>query len=457
MSKFNNLWCYEAVRLREQRPPSVDDQTANEKALESSSDIAARLFARARVISGGTGLQTAFVEARSAMRLSALAVSVLGLLAGISAAMASLGDGTQPVNVIWALVSLLLLPTLMLVIWLASFMVSSESGGWFGRLWQLTLGRLLSAGPRAIVWKAWLALVQRARSERWWLGLLTHTIWFSVLLGMVLAMFTAFSLRHYTFVWQTTWLSDGVFIQFAQAVGAWPSSLGFTVPDVQTIRDSGNVALDVPGARMAWANWLMGAVVVFGLLPRLLAMTASILMVRHLHRRLMLKLDDAYALAIAHKFERLVANSQVDGPPGAQESWPQISGIAPEDALTDAAAAVLEASLSEAVHSQLGIDTALLPPIDDRASRKQAQEHLSQLKPRRLLVVLDARQTPDRGLMRTLLDLASQAVNTRVLLLHHQDARARLPAWQERLQAVGLPSESANAEDILAWLRDSSQ
>jgi len=456
MLKFNNLWCYEAVRLREQRPPALDDHKANEQALASASDLSGRLVARAQVLAAGTGLKTAFVEARSAMRYSALAVSALGFLAGISAAMASLGDSTQPVNVIWALVSLLLLPTLMLVVWLASFMVSSETSGWFGRIWQLTLGRLLRSGPRALVWQAWLALAQQARSERWWLGLLTHTIWFSVLLGMVLAMFTAFSLRHYTFVWQTTWLSDGVFVQFAQAIGAWPSSLGFTVPDVQTIRDSGNVALDAPGARLAWANWLMGAVVVFGLLPRLLAMMASAFMLRHLHRRLRLRLHDAYALAIGHKFERLTASSQVDGPPGAQESWPQIFGIAPEEARTDAVVAVLEASLDDEVHSQTGVQTTVLPPIDDRASRKQAQARLSQLKPKRLLVVVDARQTPDRGLMRTLIDLGSQAVSTRVLLLHPEDARARLPAWHERLKAIGLPTDATSSDAVMTWLRGNS-
>lgn len=453
MFKFIDLWCYEAVRLREQTPPSLDDQQANQVALDASNNLAKRLVVRARSLAGASSLTAACQELLSLMRVSVLLAMGLGLLTGISAALASLGDTSQPVNVIWALVSLLLLPTVMLFIWFAMFVVTSDSGGWFGRLWQFTIGRLLRDGPRAMVWRAWLQLVQQARSERWWLALLTHTIWFSVLFGMVLGMFTAFSLRHYTFVWQTTWLSDGVFVQLAQSIGALPGKLGFTVPNAQTIQASGNVALDEPSARLAWANWLMGAVVVFGLLPRLIAMVTSALALRYRYRALSMTLNDAYALSLGHKFDRLTMRSQVDGPPGAQETWPQISGIAPEDALSDAAVVALETRLGENLHEQFGVHATVLPPLDDRASRKQAQERLLELKPRRLLVVLDARQTPDRGLVRTLLALGSHAVDTKVLLQQVDDERARLSAWRARLADIGLPTDLGRSDDLVAWLR----
>ncbi|MDT6082635.1 DUF2868 domain-containing protein, partial [Streptococcus pneumoniae] len=60
------------------------------------------------------------------------------------------------------------------------------------------------------------------------------------------------------------------FIQLTQALGALPSLLGFAVPDEAMIRASGDSqpALDV--ARQAWASWLLGVVLVYGLLPRVL-------------------------------------------------------------------------------------------------------------------------------------------------------------------------------------------
>lgn len=451
MSKFEDLWCYEAVRLREQTPPALDDQDANERALQTRGSVAQRLMVRARILSVGSGLRDACHDAKTLMRLISLLACVIGLVAGISAALASLGDTAQPVNVIWALISLLLLPTVMLIVWLVSFWLSSDTGGWLGRWWQVAMSRLLRSGSRALVWQAWLAVAERSRTERWWLGLMTHAIWLSVLSGMVLGLITAFSLRHYTFVWQTTWLSEGVFVQLAQTVGSLPDALGLTMPTVEIIKASGNVAMDEPSARLAWANWLVGAMMVFGLLPRLLALVASALVLHFKHRAAQIKPDDAYAMAIQHKFDRLSAKSEVDGPAGANDAWPQISGIPLDVAQSDAAVVAIETRLDEDMQRQLGPDASVLPAVDDRRSRREAERQLSELLPRRLLIVVDARQTPDRGLIRTVLMLGKQAVQTKVLLLHVDSSRARQSSWRERLETIGL--RVSDPDDLLVWLK----
>lgn len=451
MLKFDDLWCYEAVRLREQERPAVDDRQANERALNADGSQTDRLMARARALADSCGVQQACAETRSLMRVMTLLGCLTGFMGGVSAALASLGDSTQPVNVIWALISLLLLPTAMLLVWLASFAWSSDSGAWFGRLWQFVMARLVRSGPRALTWQAWLVVAQRTRSERWWLGLLTHTIWFSVLLGMVLGLITAFSLRHYTFVWQTTWLADAVFVQLAQAIGYLPSKLGFTMPGVDIIKASGNVAIDESSARLAWANWLAGTVVVFGLLPRLLAMVISGMILYHRHRDMPIKPDDAYGMAVRQKLDRLAAKSHVDGPPGVNDRWPKISGIAAESARSESAVVAVETRLEEALHAQLGTNVNVLASVDDRRSRNEAQQRLSELLPNRLLIVVDARQTPDRGLIRTIFAFGSQAVHTKVLLLHDGSTRARTQSWQQRLDSIGLTRDAP--QDLLAWLR----
>jgi hypothetical protein len=451
MLKFDDLWCYEAVRLREQQPPALEDRDANDQALKASDDITSRLMARARLLSVSSGLARACHDAKTLMRVITLIACLTGFVGGVSAALASLGDSAQPVNVIWALISLLLLPTALLFVWLVACVVSSDTGGWFGRLWQLAMARLSRSGSSALTWQAWLAVAERARSERWWLGLLTHTIWFSVLLGMVLGLITAFSLRHYTFVWQTTWLSDGVFVQLAQAIGSLPSKLGLTMPTTDIIEASGHVAIDEPSARLAWANWLVGAVIVFGLLPRLLGVVVSALMLHRHHRQVHIKADDAYAIAVRHKLERLACKSDVDGPPGANDTWPQMSGIAPDDARSDAAVVALETRLGEDLHGQIGLDAKVAPAVDDRRSRQHAEQRLSEWRPQRLLIVVDARQTPDRGLIRTILTLGKLAVQTKVFLLHADHSRARIDSWRQRLDAIGLTCNDPH--DLLSWLR----
>src|SRR5690606_39967004 len=76
--------------------------------------------------------------------------------------------------------------------------------------------------------------------------------------------------RRYDFVWETTILGGDTFIALTQAIGALPALLGFSLPDIDTIRASGDAAIASEGARQSWAGWLIGVVLVYGLLPRLL-------------------------------------------------------------------------------------------------------------------------------------------------------------------------------------------
>lgn len=453
MNKFENAWCYETVRLRDQSGELFDDRHANQIAILASTNTACRLLTRAHEVSRTNGLDQPRRDVRQTLRIGVLLIWMLSLVTGVSAGLASLGDSTQPVNVLWAVGSLLLLPTLMLLAWLMTFVMRSGSGGWLARGVQMIVGRLLSRGATALAWQAWLRVIGQAKAQRWWLAFLTHSIWFWVMTGALLSLIVAFSLRHYTFVWQTTWLSGDVFVQMAQWIGALPAKLGFVMPTADEIQASGNVAVDQPDIRLAWSNWLVGAVLVFGWLPRaLLAMTSWFV----LHRRytsLRLDLEDAYALAVREKLNRLVAKSDVDAPPGPAEQWQSLIGISPDAALTRAAVVILETALSSELHARLPVDAVLLPPVDDQASRELTLKRLSDIKPGRLLVIADARQTPDRGVIRAILSFGAQAVKTSVYLLHTEDPRARRKAWEKRLEDIGLANPFDQPDAQLDWLR----
>ena len=456
MKKFDRMWCYEMVRLREQGAITTHDHHdshANQIAIEQANSTELRLLTRAQTQSQVLGLQQAQSQVRMAMRMGLFAVWVVSLLLGISAGLASLGDSSQPVNVVWAIGSLLLLPTIMLLAWLLTFLLRATTGGWFGQGFELLIGKVLNQGKTTDAWRAWLRLALRAKAHRWWLALLTHSIWLWLLTGMILALLVAFSLRHYTFVWQTTWLSPDVFVQFAQAVGALPAKLGFVMPDSAAIKASGNVALDEPVVRLAWANWVVGALLVFGWIPRLLMALVSWGVLRRLYSRCQIDQQEAYALQIRQRLERLASKSEVDAPPGSVEPWQHIVGIDPGESGSDAAVVVVEAELPSTLHGKLPAQAALLPPVDDRESRQQSLDRLRQLKPARLLVIADARQTPDRGLVKAIVMFGSQAVQTRVFLLHLDDERARRTAWTKRLDSLGLAMPVSDPSVLVQWLR----
>ncbi|MCE7766728.1 DUF2868 domain-containing protein, partial [Pseudomonas putida] len=70
--------------------------------------------------------------------------------------------------------------------------------------------------------------------------------------------------------WETTILGADTFVALTQALGALPALLGFRVPDVAMIRASGDSQPALELARQAWAGWLLGVLLAYGIVPRLL-------------------------------------------------------------------------------------------------------------------------------------------------------------------------------------------
>jgi len=92
--------------------------------------------------------------------------------------------------------------------------------------------------------------------------------------------------------------------------------------------------------------------------------------------------------------------------------------------------------------------------IDSGPQREAAIDRLHAARPSRLLIVCDARQTPDRGTVALVAELASLAPQRRVLLAGADTAPAtRRQAWVDRLGASHLADAIAGSEaDVWEWL-----
>ena len=60
-----------------------------------------------------------------------------------------------------------------------------------------------------------------------------------------------------------------------------PAQIGFPVPDAALVAASGNAVMMEEGGRHAWAGWLLGCVLAYGVLPRLLLTLGCVLLWRH--------------------------------------------------------------------------------------------------------------------------------------------------------------------------------
>ncbi|PCK48618.1 hypothetical protein A2J14_33345 [Pseudomonas aeruginosa] len=101
------LWLTEAVRLREEQAGPLEDSEALRQALAQGGSLPRRILTRAHWLGRREGLLDAQRTWRQGSRLALALLLVLALASGAGLAFAALGDGQRPVNVFWALASLL--------------------------------------------------------------------------------------------------------------------------------------------------------------------------------------------------------------------------------------------------------------------------------------------------------------------------------------------------------------
>lgn len=452
---FEDHWITETLRLRESLWGPLEDSAEAGRARAEGGDFATRVFSRSRLLARRERLDDALSRWRRTACLALIVFAAGALLAGGFTAAGALGPGTRPVNLALAVTALLGLNTLTFLMWLLSFgMRGDAAGSLLADAW-LGLTRRLARGPDfALLPRALLELLARNGMARWSAGALSHALWALALIGALATLLALLAARRYTFQWETTLLSPDTFVVLTEALGWLPSLIGFPQPGADIIRASGAAHSLPEFAHARWSTWLLGVVVVYGLLPRFIALFISSIMVAR--RRARLALDPSLP-GITELHDRLMPASQqtgVDAPAPRSVSGPEKH---------------LPAHGETGLRHVLGLelpDDLPWPPlpltssinnlgvIDTRDERRRVMEALRRNPPERLLVSCDARQTPDRGILAQLNELASLSGDIQVLLLPHGEAATRRHQWRQQLLHAGfnaeqLPDDSAIA---LGWL-----
>lgn len=445
LAPLDRLWLTEAVRLREEHAGPLDDAEANRQARAQGGDLPTLITHRALWLARRDGLIEALRHWRQGAKLAGIALVLLALFTGAGLALAALGDGVRPVNVFWALGSLLGLNLLTLLGWLLGFFLAGDSGAALGRLW-LWLSQKLARDARAVqLAPALLTLLDQRRLGRWLLGFGVHGLWLVAMSSALLTLLALLATRRYGFVWETTILRDATFINLTQALGVLPSWLGFSVPDIEQIRasgalDSSALAGSADTVRQSWAGWLVGVVLVYGLLPRLLL--ALLCLWRWRRGRAQLRLDlqlPAYRLLrerLQPSTERLGINDAAPPQLHAPSAGAQLDG-------SEGAVLVgIELDQNHAWPPKLPKSVADAGVLDDREQRRRLLEQLTRFPPQRLAIACDPRRSPDRGTLALIGELSRCAAQSRVWLLQPPVGESldsnRLQDWRQALDGLGL-------------------
>nr|WP_262415114.1 DUF2868 domain-containing protein [Pseudomonas fluorescens] len=439
MTSLQNLWLTETVRLREEHAGPLDDLEANRLARAGGGDLPGRIQRRALWLAERDGLTSALKHWLQGARLALVLLAIFAILSGAGLAFAALGQ--TPVNVFWALGSLLGLNLILLLSWSLGLIFTGEHGATLGRLWLWLSEKLARDAKAAQLAPALLLMLQRKKLNRWALGTLVNGLWLLAMFSALVLLLTLMATRRYGFVWETTILRADTFINMTQALGALPALLGFNVPTVDMIRASGDTALNIESARQAWATWLVGVLVVYGVLPRLLL--ALFCFWRWNSGKAALRLD-LNLPGYAQLRESLMPTSErlgITDPEPAQLH--RIESTVGEHASDGALLVAIELDDQHSWPPTLPKNVSNAGILDSRESRNKLLEQLSRFPPARLAIACDPRRSPDRGSLALIAELARNATATRVWLLQAPQGQAldaeRLGDWHVALQQLELP------------------
>lgn len=440
LTPIDDLWLTEAVRLREEHAGALEDTEANRRARVEGGDLLTRITHRARSLAERDGMLAALHHWKQGARLSLIALAIFAVISGAGLAFAALGNGQAPVNVFWALGSLLGLNLILLISWALGLAFAGESTASLGRLWLWLSDKLARDAQAVQLAPALILLLQRKRLNRWVLGALVHSIWTLALVSALVMLLMLMATRRYGFVWETTILGSDTFVALTHALGAIPSMLGFSVPTDSTIRSSGESASIVENARQAWAAWLVGVLMVYGIAPRLLL--ALFCFWRWRRGRAALSLDLSLP-GYAELRERLMPSSERLGVnDAAPETLHQIHVVHGSAESDGAVLVAIELDDQRPWPPKLPKNISDAGILDSRESRNRLLDQLTRFPPARLAIACDPRRSPDRGSLTLIAELSRCAGSTRVWLLpapvgHALDAD-RLGDWHTALQQLDM-------------------
>lgn len=414
---------------------------------------------RAQTLASAQGLNADLQRWLHNARLLFLLLCGLAVLSGVTASLGFFGSEMRSVNVIWTLMGLIAVHMVALLLWL---LAGRFSGGLLGRFWFWAVAHMPGAGrsqgaARDGPARALATLMYRDGLGKWSFACITHSLWLLALSASLLTMLLALSLRSYSFVLETTILTDAVFQDVVYALAWLPSKLGFAVPDAQMIAAALHPegALQAEDARRAWASWLSGALVVYAILPRLLVWTLSMLQWLRLRAALRPDLQLPGYAQLFHAAAR--SRGVVDAP---LMPAPVLRIHAPHRVAGNRLALVAvelgsDISWPPAGFAQSAPESVLDEVVETREQRQAVLARLSLAPPARLLVACDLRVSPDRGTLHWLVALSAHCGEIGVWLLAAEpQEQARHGVWQQTLSDIGFPaaaivdSESA----ALNWL-----
>jgi hypothetical protein len=411
----NDWLLAEAVRRVEERVGRQPDAAALAIARDRGGDLPGRIRARANALEQAPGLRADIRRLRRALAWLGGALLLAGLVLGALAARATIAD--RQVDILLATAALLLVPSLMLLAWVAAMLLGARRGGTGGLAGGVALNALRWLGPRLLS-SPHSADVMAAFGGaaatpwgRWRLSAITHGFWLAYAAGASATLFVFFAVVQYELTWGTTLLSDDSVVRLVEWLAAWPEWLGLMPEADPGWIEAGREGRGDASARAQWARFLLAMIAAWAMVPRAILGLASLGVSALAGRRMELDTTRPGYLRLAADLSPARAGAETKGRPVPEAvSRPRRRRRSNAEGLL-AVAVELEDEDVGAAGLVPGIELIDLGRADDRAGRSAAMETVEGLRrPAAAVIgVCSMLRTPDAGTERFLARLADEA------------------------------------------------
>ena len=473
---FHDRVLTEAARLEEELPhrwPGELVERAGKLAQADGLDDETALIRRAQHLPGHSHRLKALDQLRQGTSLLIVAVVLLSILVGAMAGRATLaGPRDEPINIFWLIGAILGGQTIFLLAWLVlaflgpGALLSGSLGGFVMRVigWLFSRRSNTSAASVAM---AWLGLTTRGAVGRWTFASISHGWWLGFNVGCMAMVVFVLGTRQFSFSWESTIFSATTYQRVTEFIAIGPRSFGVETPRSEQIAASQFDPTD-PAAfpvqsseeRAAWSNLLIGSLLLYGLLPRLLLTGASLGLRRRAVRLVRLDLTLPTYIAARHHLRRITAQQGgSDDPASTDEPRTSTRG---RDSVRPVGRPMWLTLESESVNAPFGRHDGVveLGRVDGRESEQRVLALLrdGESEPSPLIVCCDLRTTPDRGVRRFLADATAALQQPPQLVLTGGEAlrqrldaegvRSRVGQWRHAAEIVGIPAEHVSEIDL---------
>jgi hypothetical protein len=432
-------------------------RTVEDEVRRSDHSFAAKAVSRAQQLASVSGLSKAYDSiSRRNNRLILVFYTLLAVL-GFVAVMQSLISDSDQINVYWLLLVLLGVNTFSILLWFAMWLRGSLSSAPLTAAYRALVTHL-SAGKSAPLFKAWSESFLLGKTGQWFLSTQIHACWLMYLFGGFLALLLVMSGKQLDFVWGTTILSPAAFATLTAWLGHLPSAVGFAVPDEAMVLNSvqGTSPESLANSRAIWASFLLGSVIVYAVVPRLLLWLLSFFWLRRARAAYQpdWELPYFYALRAA-----LLPHAGSLGVVDADKSE-QTEPVSPSDAITPQLTNLAQLSLptgayvaafewgSESLPEHTVEDAVELASINDLNAQTGVLQALSQ-SPKPIVVLVELRRAADRGAARFFSNLSALTDVTLVVVRtqRSESDASRWAGWQAVAERIKLPENNLHLVD----------